>query len=71
MKDYNGRADDIVAHLELAQAEITKALSKLNSRKIWLKLSSMYKLASVQGKLQYVKEEMIKQEARRNREAKR
>jgi hypothetical protein len=65
-KEYNDRADDIIEHLDKASAELTKAISKLNSRKIWLKLSSMYKLASVLGKLQHVKEEMENQEVRRN-----
>lgn len=65
-KEYNDRADDIIEHLDKASTELTKAISKLNSRKIWLKLSSLYKLASVLGKLQHVKEEMENQEVRRN-----
>lgn len=63
--DYNDRADDIVEHIDKANEELMKAISKLNSRRIWLKLSSLYKLAAVLGKLSYVKEEMQKQEARR------
>lgn len=65
-KGYDGRADDIVEHLEVAQSEINKAISKLNGRKIWLKLSSLYRLAAVLGKLEYVKREMKLQEDRRN-----
>lgn len=67
MKDYKDRADDIIEHLDIAQSEINKAISKLNGRKIWLKLSSLYKLAAVLGKLEYVKDEMKGQEARRKR----
>lgn len=63
--DYNDRADDIVEHIDKANEELVKAISKLNSRRIWLKLSSLYKLAAVLGKLSYVKEEMQKQETRR------
>ena len=63
--DYNDRADDIVEHIDRANDELVKAISKLNSRKIWLKLSSLYKLAAVLGKLSYVKEEMQRQEYRR------
>lgn len=66
MKGYNDKADDIIEHLDNASSELTKAISKLNSRKIWLKLSSLYKLASVLGKVQYVRQEMERQEARRN-----
>ena len=65
--DYNDRADDIVEHIDKANEELMKAISKLNSRRIWLKLSSLYKLAAVLGKLSYVKEEMQKREARRLR----
>lgn len=65
--DYNDRADDIVEHIDRANDELIKAISKLNSRKIWLKLSSLYKLAAVLGKLSYVKEEMQRQEYRRKR----
>ncbi len=67
MKDYKDRADDIIEHIDIAQSEINKAISKLNGRKIWLKLSSLYKLAAVLGKLDYVKDEMQNQEARRKR----
>lgn len=63
--DYNDRADDIVEHIDKANEELMKAISKLNSRRIWLKLSSLYKLAAVLGKLSYVKEEMQRQEYRR------
>lgn len=63
--DYNDRADDIVEHIDKANEELMKAISKLNSRRIWLKLSSLYKLAAVLGKLSYVKEEMQRQENRR------
>lgn len=63
--DYNDRADDIVEHIDKANEELIKAISKLNSRRIWLKLSSLYKLAAVLGKLSYVKEEMQRQEYRR------
>ena len=66
MREYNGRADDIVEHIENAQSEINKAISKLNGRNIWLKLSSLYRLAGVLGKLEYVKEEMQRREDRRN-----
>ena len=65
--DYNDRADDIVEHIDKANEELIKAISKLNSRKIWLKLSSLYKLAAVLGKLSHVKEEMQRQEYRRKR----
>lgn len=65
--DYNDRADDIVEHIDKANEELIKAISKLNSRRIWLKLSSLYKLAAVLGKLSYVKEEMQRQEYRRMR----
>lgn len=63
--DYNDRADDIIEHIDKANEKLMKAISKLNSRRIWLKLSSLYKLAAVLGKLSYVKEEMQRQEARR------
>lgn len=63
--DYNDRADDIIEHIDKANEELMKAISKLNSRRIWLKLSSLYKLAAVLGKLSYVKEEMQKREDRR------
>ena len=63
--DYNDRADDIIGHIDKANEELMKAISKLNSRRIWLKLSSLYKLAAVLGKLSYVKEEMQRQEYRR------
>ena len=66
MREYNGRADDIVEHIENAQSEINKAISKLNGRDVWLKLSSLYRLAAVLGKLEYVKEEMQRREDRRN-----
>ena len=62
MSGYNDRADDIIEHIENAQSEINKAISKLNGRNIWLKLSSLYRLASVLGKLEYVKEEMQRRE---------
>lgn len=65
MRD-NDRADDIVEHIENAQSEVNKAISKLNGRNIWLKLSSLYRLAAVLGKLEYVKEEMQRREDRRN-----
>lgn len=65
--DYNDRADDIVEHIDRANDELLKAISKLNSRSIWTKLSSLYKLAAVLGKLSYVKEEMQRQEYRRKR----
>ena len=66
MRGYNDRADDIVEHIENAQSEVNKAISKLNGRNIWLKLSSLYRLAAVLGKLEYVKEEMQRREDRRN-----
>ena len=66
MSGYNDRADDIIEHIENAQSEINKAISKLNGRNIWLKLSSLYRLAGVLGKLEYVKEEMQRREDRRN-----
>lgn len=66
MREYNDRADDIVEHIENAQSEINKAISKLNGRDVWLKLSSLYRLAAVLGKLEYVKEEMQRREDRRN-----
>ena len=66
MSGYNDRADDIIEHIENAQSEINKAISKLNGRNIWLKLSSLYRLAAVLGKLEYVKEEMQRREDRRN-----
>lgn len=64
-KQYTDRADDVVQHIEAAQSEINKAISKINPRNIWLKLSSLYRLAAVLGKLEYVKEEMNRQEGRR------
>jgi len=70
MSGYNDRADDIIEHIENAQSEINKAISKLNGRNIWLKLSSLYRLAAVLGKLEYVKEEMQRREDRRNRKRK-
>lgn len=63
--DYNDRADDIIEHIDKANEELMKAISKINSRKIWLKLSSLYRIAAVLGKLSYVKEDMQKQEYRR------
>lgn len=66
MRGYNDRADDIIEHIENAQSEVNKAISKLNGRNIWLKLSSLYRLAAVLGKLEYVKEEMQRREDRRN-----
>lgn len=63
--DYNDRADDIIEHIDKANEELMKAISKINSRKIWMKLSSLYRIAAVLGKLSYVKEEMQKQECRR------
>ena len=66
MSGYNDRTDDIIEHIENAQSEINKAISKLNGRNIWLKLSSLYRLAGVLGKLEYVKEEMQRREDRRN-----
>ena len=66
MREYNDRADDIIEHIENAQSEVNKAISKLNGRNIWLKLSSLYRLAAVLGKLEYVKEEMQRREDRRN-----
>lgn len=65
MRD-NDRADDIVEHIENAQSEVDKAISKLNGRNIWLKLSSLYRLAAILGKLEHVKEEMQRREDRRN-----
>ena len=65
MRD-NDRADDIVEHIENAQSEVNKAISKLNGRNIWLKLSSLYRLAAILGKLEHVKEEMQRREDRRN-----
>ena len=66
MREYNDRADDIIEHIENAQFEVNKAISKLNGRNVWLKLSSLYRLAAVLGKLEYVKEEMQRREDRRN-----
>ena len=66
MREYNDRADDIIEHIENAQFEVNKAISKLNGRNVWLKLSSLYRLAAVLGKLEYVKEEMQIREDRRN-----
>ena len=66
MSGCNDRADDIIEHIENAQSEINKAISKLSGRNIWLKLSSLYRLAAVLGKLEYVKEEMQRREDRRN-----
>lgn len=64
-REYDGKADDIIEHIEIAQSELNKAISKINGRKIWLKLSCLYKLASILGKLEYVKDEMKSQERMR------
>ena len=66
MREYNDRADDIIEHIENAQSEVNKAISKLNGRNVWLKLSSLYRLAAVLGKLECVKEEIQRREDRRN-----